>query len=93
MSLDPNKLIVSTVVDIKPKIEINKGGLDYYTKGEIKEILKYKIKPVKKYLYEADYDDVDYDFAKDYFDLGKADILLGVCSAVRKGNLLGRKFD
>lgn len=44
---------------------------------------------ITDYLYEIDYGNIDYDYAKEYFDGN----LIGGCSAVRNGNFFGRNFD
>lgn len=44
------------------------------------------------FFYDIYYDKIDYAAAKEYFD-GKEDIELGFCSALRKGNTIGRNYD
>ena len=48
---------------------------------------------VKDYLYEIYYNNLDYDYALDYFDKVKVEVPIGACSAVRKGDFYGRNFD
>lgn len=48
----------------------------------------------KPYLYEATYDDLDYDKANGYFKWQDNKInLAGMCSSVRSGNFYGRNYD
>lgn len=50
----------------------------------------YSKKEIETYLYEMDYGNIDYDLAYRYLNEGD---LSGGCSAIRKGNLVGRNFD
>lgn len=49
------------------------------------------IEKLEDYLYEANYDDLDYDFAERYMEKHYPPI--GGCSSVRKGLLFGRNYD
>lgn len=51
------------------------------------------ISRVKPYLYEVWYDELDYDFAYEYFKALENPIVPGGCSSIRNGNFLGRNFD
>lgn len=50
--------------------------------------------PIKKYLYAVEYNDIDYDFAKKYFEKSK-DISNGIggCSVFKHKQYVGRKLD
>lgn len=50
------------------------------------------IKPIKNFLYEVEYEDLDYNYANSYFEQN-ADIPKFGCSSVRKGNWYGRNLD
>lgn len=50
------------------------------------------IRKVCDYLYEAECNDVDYDFAFDYFKVNPQGVG-GACSSMRSGNYFGRNFD
>lgn len=47
---------------------------------------------VEPYLYETDYNNIDYDYAKEYFN-GKFEIVKNACTAVRNGEYIGRNLD
>ena len=48
---------------------------------------------IKDYLYEMYYNELDYDYANEYFLNTKTDLINGGCSAVRNGNFYGRNLD
>ena len=50
------------------------------------------VKYIKDYFYEMICDNVDYDYAYDYFKKTKP-IISGACSSIRNGNWYGRNFD
>lgn len=80
----------------KPKIngKILTGNLTSEELGIEANVNAYGEKhKVKDYLYEIYYNNLDYDYASDYFDKIKVEVPMGACSAVRKGNLYGRNFD
>ena len=45
------------------------------------------------YIYEVNYDFIDYDFANEYFQNRRPNINLGMCSSVRNGDFYGRNLD
>lgn len=47
---------------------------------------------IRGYLYEASYDNIDYDYAQGYFE-GKAPVPAGACSVLSVGGLVGRTYD
>ena len=51
------------------------------------------IKRVKDYVYEIYYNELDYDFACDYFAKSRPVEPVGACSAIRNGNFYGRNLD
>lgn len=48
---------------------------------------------VKDFLYEIDYGNIDYDYAKDFFSSQMIDSVEGLCSSVRNGRFYGRNLD
>lgn len=49
-------------------------------------------KKIKDFLYELNYDELDYEYAKQKLDASQ-DVNVGACSSVQKGNFYGRKYD
>ena len=62
----------------------------YYTVGDRKVSRPRK---VADYFYEMNLDEIDYDFARDYFSHRDPDVSVGHCSAVKYGNFYGRNYD
>lgn len=47
----------------------------------------------KDYFYEAYYNDINYEFAKEYYEKKADPELIGACTSVRNGNFFGRNLD
>mgnify|MGYP003309508471 CR=1 FL=1 len=45
------------------------------------------------YLYDAEYSQLDYEYAKDYFKTKAPELVQGGCTSVRNGNFYGRNLD
>lgn len=52
-----------------------------------------KLRKRAPFLYEATYDGIDYDYARAYFNTRNPHAPIAGCTAIRSGNLYGRKFD
>ena len=57
------------------------------------DILFYRKQKIADQLYEMYYGNIDYNYAKDYFQSKSADLTVGGCSAIRNGLFFGRNFD
>ena len=51
------------------------------------------IDKIKNYLYSVRYGEIDYEYAKEYFESGYDDFSIGACSSISKGDYYGRNFD
>lgn len=71
-------------------VPINKVSEIAYTDADMSNAYT-SIEKLEDYLYEANYDVLDYDFANRYMDKHYPPI--GGCSSVRKGLLFGRNYD
>lgn len=49
-------------------------------------------KKMEEFLYEMEYDELDYDYAKEYFDTHSF-VMVSGCTAVKQGNFIGRNLD
>lgn len=58
----------------------------------VNELYK-SLEKVEEYLYNIDYDLIDYEFALKYLSEHYMPTYLGACSSVRKGNFYGRNYD
>lgn len=52
-----------------------------------------ELKKYRDYVYEVTYDSIDYFFAKKYYEEMRPHAPTGACSALRKGDLIGRNLD
>ena len=65
-------------------------NMDIWLYGSAEKPYK-DLSSVDGYLYEISYDDIDYEYAEQYFRYRRVNI--GSCSAVVKDNLVGRNYD
>lgn len=61
---------------------------DKYTSGYYSYLSR-----INDYLYKAKYNNIDYNFAKKYYESGSGEFNGRGCSSIRKGNFFGRNLD
>lgn len=52
-----------------------------------------KKEKIQDFLYEIDYGNIDYEYAKNFFDKQMIEVYDGMCSSLRNGNFYGRNLD
>lgn len=77
-------------------------GLPYVTEGQLLKATRCveskipcfsNLRKVSDYLYEIEYDILDYDFAYNHFKKEKVELIPFGCSSIRAGSFFGRNFD
>lgn len=69
------------------------SALDVTSEELDKKTNNFQISKIKDYLYETYYDDIDYEYAKEYFESRSPRIEAFACSSFRRGNYFARNFD